>query len=36
VATVSLSLQRLDSAFADPDMEALRHKMNEMILNSRR
>ena len=26
----------LDSAFADPDMEALRQKLNEMILNGRR
>ena len=26
----------LDSAFADPDVEALRQKMNEMILNGRR
>ena len=26
----------LDSAFADPDMEALRQKVNEMILNGRR
>ena len=26
----------LDTAFADPDMEALRQKMNEMILNGRR
>jgi hypothetical protein len=29
-------LSTLDSAFADPDMEALRQKMNEMILNGRR
>jgi hypothetical protein len=26
----------LDTAFSDPDMEALRQKMNEMILNGRR
>jgi len=26
----------LDTAFADPDMEALRLKLNEMILNGRR
>jgi hypothetical protein len=26
----------LDNAFADPDMEALRQKVNEMILNGRR
>ena len=26
----------LDSASADPDMEALRQKVNEMILNGRR
>ena len=26
----------LDSAFADPDMEAIRQKLNEMILNGRR
>jgi hypothetical protein len=26
----------LDSAFADPGMEALRQKVNEMILNGRR
>jgi hypothetical protein len=26
----------LDSPFADPDMEALRLKLNEMILNGRR
>lgn len=26
----------LDTAFADPDMEALRQKLNEMILNGRR
>jgi hypothetical protein len=26
----------LDNAFADPDMEALRQKLNEMILNGRR
>jgi hypothetical protein len=26
----------LDTPFADPDMEALRQKMNEMILNGRR
>jgi hypothetical protein len=26
----------LDTGFADPDMEALRQKMNEMILNGRR
>lgn len=27
---------RLDTAFADPDMEAMRQKLNEMILNGRR
>lgn len=26
----------LDSVFADPDMEMLRAKMNELILNGRR
>jgi hypothetical protein len=26
----------LDTVFADPDMEALRQKVNEMILNGRR
>jgi hypothetical protein len=26
----------LDSGFADADMEALRQKLNEMILNGRR
>lgn len=26
----------LDTGFADPDMEALRQKLNEMILNGRR
>jgi hypothetical protein len=26
----------LDTGFADPDMEALRQKLNEMILNERR
>jgi hypothetical protein len=26
----------LDTAFADPDMEAMRQKLNEMILNGRR
>lgn len=26
----------LDTAFADPDLEALRQKLNEMILNGRR
>jgi len=26
----------LDNAFADPDMDALRQKVNEMILNGRR
>jgi hypothetical protein len=26
----------LDTAFADPDMEALRQQLNEMILNGRR
>jgi hypothetical protein len=26
----------LDTGFADPDMEALRQKVNEMILNGRR
>jgi hypothetical protein len=26
----------LDTGFADPDMEAMRQKLNEMILNGRR
>jgi hypothetical protein len=26
----------LDTGFADPDMEAMRQKVNEMILNGRR
>jgi hypothetical protein len=26
----------LDTGFADPDMESLRQKVNEMILNGRR
>jgi hypothetical protein len=26
----------MDTGFADPDMEALRRKVNEMILNGRR
>jgi hypothetical protein len=26
----------LETGFADPDMEALRQKVNEMILNGRR
>jgi len=26
----------MDTGFADPDMEALRQKLNEMILNGRR
>lgn len=30
------NLSTLDSAFADPDMEALRQKINELILNGRR
>ena len=30
------SVSTLDTAFADPDMEALRQKVNEMILNGRR
>jgi hypothetical protein len=30
------SVSTLDNAFADPDMEALRQKLNEMILNGRR
>jgi hypothetical protein len=30
------NVSTLDSAFADPDMEALRQKLNEMILNGRR
>ena len=29
-------LSTLDTGFADPDMEALRQKVNEMILNGRR
>ena len=30
------SVSTLDTAFADPDMEAIRQKLNEMILNGRR
>ena len=30
------SVSTLDSGFADADMEALRQKLNEMILNGRR
>ena len=30
------AVSTLDSGFADPDMEALRQKVNEMILNGRR
>jgi hypothetical protein len=30
------SVSTLDSAFADPDMETMRQKLNEMILNGRR
>ena len=30
------AVSTLDTAFADPDMEALRQKLNEMILNGRR
>ena len=30
------SVSTLDTGFADPDMEALRQKVNEMILNGRR
>jgi hypothetical protein len=30
------SVGTLDTAFADPDMEAMRQKLNEMILNGRR
>jgi len=30
------SVSTLDTGFADPDMEALRLKVNEMILNGRR
>jgi hypothetical protein len=30
------SVSTLDTGFADPDMEALRLKLNEMILNGRR
>jgi hypothetical protein len=29
-------ISTLDTGFADPDMEALRQKVNEMILNGRR
>ena len=29
-------LSTLDTGFTDPDMEALRQKVNEMILNGRR
>ncbi len=30
------SVSTLDTAFADPEMEAIRKKLNEMILNGRR
>ena len=30
------AVSTLDTPFADPDMEAMRQKMNEMILNGRR
>ena len=30
------NLSTLDSPFADSDMEAMRQKLNEMILNGRR
>jgi len=30
------NVSTLDTGFADPDMEALRQKVNEMILNGRR
>ena len=30
------SVSTLDTGFADPDMEAMRQKLNEMILNGRR
>ena len=30
------SVSTLDTGFADPDMEAMRQKLNEMILNERR
>ncbi len=30
------SVSTLDTSFADPDMEALRQMVNEMILNGRR
>ena len=30
------AVSTLDTGFADPDMEALRQKVNEMILNGRR
>jgi hypothetical protein len=30
------SISTLDTGFADPDMEAMRQKLNEMILNGRR
>jgi hypothetical protein len=30
------SVSTLDTGFADPDMEAMRQKVNEMILNGRR
>jgi hypothetical protein len=29
-------VSNLDTGFADPDKEALRQKLNEMILNGRR
>ena len=30
------SVSMLDTAFADPELEAMRQKLNEMILNGRR
>ncbi len=30
------NMRTLDTAFADPEMEAMRQKLNEMILNGRR
>jgi len=32
----SNSISTLDSGFTDPDLESLRQKMNEIILNGRR
>jgi len=34
--SATTGVSTLDTGFADPDMEALRQKVNEMILNGRR